>query len=110
VFQELLKKAETAEEEGGPDNSVLFHEGRFVHSKRRSGRREKGISVSERTSSYRSLQNINQCHQGDPATLSGRRHGPHQFRRGASTSSTCSSVSLKNHSFLKFNFFLSQGN
>ncbi|XP_059478679.1 msx2-interacting protein-like isoform X2 [Neocloeon triangulifer] len=86
IFNELLKKVETTDEDSNVEPNLPFTESRFGVNKRRLGnRREKG--GSERQS--HSLQNINQCHQGDPPA---RRHGPHQFRRGASTSSTCSSV------------------
>ncbi|XP_065352542.1 bromodomain-containing protein 4-like isoform X2 [Cloeon dipterum] len=86
IFNELLKTVETSEEDSN-DNAFLI-DSRLLGPKRRAvGRREKG--GSERQSHCLSLQNINQCHQGDPPA---RRHGTHQFRRGASTSSTCSSV------------------
>ncbi|CAB3374273.1 Hypothetical predicted protein [Cloeon dipterum] len=85
IFNELLKTVETSEEDS---NDNTFLNSRYLGPKRRAvGRREKG--GSERQSHCLSLQNINQCHQGDPPA---RRHGTHQFRRGASTSSTCSSV------------------
>lgn len=105
ILQKFLKEAEVAESEGGPEKTLLFAEApgaRATGGKRRSGRRETGGAVSERQSRCGSLQNLTQCcaetnqlfHAYSSQSSRRSRHGPHQFRRGASTSSTCSSVSL----------------
>jgi hypothetical protein len=108
--QKFLQEAETAEIEGGADKGLLFAEAPGVRSagggsKRRSGRREAGRAVSEGQSRCGSLQNLSQCHvepwqllhqapncSSSSSSSRRSRHGPSQFRRGASTSSTCSSV------------------